>query len=213
MLANLVYPSMSSLVSKVWVTIISALVPYHPVISGFWSISDWWSIRSFLYKLCMKIIFVSLNMRTQFGNFNYQGGRRFSGWGAWCPQWNQGEEMVHIVQLVPHWSFHHIDNDVPIYIGTPLQALTEGFGPLAFGTLMGLFERTPVPGAPYLLACILSLWAFLHCFELPAEPEQVPISSYPYYLLSCFDKQLFVSRYHTSIDYLKETFPYPDYRK
>ena len=39
--------------------------------------------------------------------------------------------------------------------------------------LMGLFERTPVPGAPYLLACVLSLWAFLHCFELPLEPEQV----------------------------------------
>ena len=64
-----------------------------------------------------------------------------------------------------------------------LQALTEGFGPLIFGLLMGLFERTPVPGAPYLLACILSLWAFLHCYELPPEPEQVafslPISSSP----------------------------------
>ena len=52
-----------------------------------------------------------------------------------------------------------------------LQALTEGFGPLVFGVLMALFERTPVPGAPYLLACVLSMWAFLHCFELPPEPE------------------------------------------
>ena len=71
--------------------------------------------------------------------------------------------------------------------GTTLQALTEGFGPLIFGTLMGLFERTPVPGAPYLLACLLSLWAFLHCFELPAEPEQVLISSHLFYLQRCFD--------------------------
>ena len=52
-----------------------------------------------------------------------------------------------------------------------MQALTEGFGPLVFGVLMALFERTPVPGAPYLLACVLSMWAFLHCFELPPEPE------------------------------------------
>ena len=47
------------------------------------------------------------------------------------------------------------------------------FGPLVFGMLMALFENTPVPGAPYLLACILSMWAFLHCFELPPEPELV----------------------------------------
>jgi DHA1 family tetracycline resistance protein-like MFS transporter len=52
-----------------------------------------------------------------------------------------------------------------------IKALTEGFGPLVFGMLMALFENTPVPGAPYLLACILSMWAFLHCFELPPEPE------------------------------------------
>jgi MFS family permease len=36
-----------------------------------------------------------------------------------------------------------------------------------------LFENTPIPGAPYLLACFLSFWAFLHCFELPPEPELV----------------------------------------
>lgn len=32
---------------------------------------------------------------------------------------------------------------------------------------MGLFDHAPQPGAPYLLASLLSLWAFLHCFELP----------------------------------------------
>jgi hypothetical protein len=39
--------------------------------------------------------------------------------------------------------------------------------------LQALYENTPVPGAPYLLACALSFWAFLHCFELPPEPEFV----------------------------------------
>ena len=32
-----------------------------------------------------------------------------------------------------------------------LKALTEGFGPLIFGSLMSLFETSPIPGAPYLL--------------------------------------------------------------
>jgi hypothetical protein len=36
---------------------------------------------------------------------------------------------------------------------------------------MALFEDSPQPGAPYLVASFLSLWAFLHCFELPAEPD------------------------------------------
>jgi hypothetical protein len=31
---------------------------------------------------------------------------------------------------------------------------------------MALFERTPQPGTPYLMAGVLSLWAFLHCYEL-----------------------------------------------
>ena len=52
-----------------------------------------------------------------------------------------------------------------------IKALTEGFGPLIFGFLMGLFEKSPLPGAPYLIACMLSLWAFLHCYELPLEPN------------------------------------------
>lgn len=54
-----------------------------------------------------------------------------------------------------------------------IKALTEGFGPLFFGMFMSLFERHPMPGAPYLLASILSFWAFLHCYELPPEPELV----------------------------------------
>jgi MFS family permease len=52
-----------------------------------------------------------------------------------------------------------------------IKALTEGFGPLFFGLLMSLYEDSPVPGAPYLLASVLAFWALLHSFELPAEPE------------------------------------------
>jgi MFS family permease len=52
-----------------------------------------------------------------------------------------------------------------------IKAVTEGFGPLIFGLLMSLFEDTPLPGAPYLVAAFISIWAFLHCFELPPEPD------------------------------------------
>lgn len=48
---------------------------------------------------------------------------------------------------------------------------TEGFGPLFFGMFMSLFEHSSQPGAPFILASVLSLWAFLHCFELPAEGD------------------------------------------
>jgi hypothetical protein len=38
---------------------------------------------------------------------------------------------------------------------------------------MALFEHTPVPGAPYLIATVITLWAFLHSYELPVDPEVV----------------------------------------
>lgn len=53
-----------------------------------------------------------------------------------------------------------------------IRSLTEGFGPLLFGGLMAVFEGFPVPGAPYLLAAFISLWAFLHSYELPDEPTE-----------------------------------------
>lgn len=50
-----------------------------------------------------------------------------------------------------------------------IKAATEGFGPLLFGSLMMLFEDSPTPGAPYMLAFVVACYAFLHSFELSAE--------------------------------------------
>jgi len=75
-----------------------------------------------------------------------------------------------------------------------LKSLTEGVGPLLFGVLMARYEVFLVPtnsnivetnvapwmmhglnlaGAPYLVASFLALWALLHCYELPPEPEDL----------------------------------------
>jgi hypothetical protein len=43
---------------------------------------------------------------------------------------------------------------------------------MLFGLLMALFARGSLPGAPYLLAAFLSLYAALLCWELPAEPRE-----------------------------------------
>eukprot|EP01041_Mallomonas_annulata_P007186 gene7186-14650_t len=52
-----------------------------------------------------------------------------------------------------------------------IKALTEGFGPLAFGALMHMYENTPTPGAPYLLAAVVAAWAMLHSYELPLDTD------------------------------------------
>jgi DHA1 family tetracycline resistance protein-like MFS transporter len=46
-----------------------------------------------------------------------------------------------------------------------IKALTEGFGPLLFGSLMSLFEHSPTPSVPYLPAGMLVLWALLHSYD------------------------------------------------
>ena len=54
---------------------------------------------------------------------------------------------------------------------------------------MSLFEDTPLPGAPYLVAAFLALWGFLHCFELPPEP----IAEISYQKYHCNDESNFSS--------------------
>lgn len=54
-----------------------------------------------------------------------------------------------------------------------IKALTEGIGPLAFGGLMGLYEDSEISGAPYLLATIMVLWALLHTYDIPKDPDFV----------------------------------------
>lgn len=60
-----------------------------------------------------------------------------------------------------------------------IKAVTEGFGPLLFGSLMMLFEDSPTPGAPYILAFVVACWAFLHSFELPADAAPMAVLGAP----------------------------------
>lgn len=51
-----------------------------------------------------------------------------------------------------------------------VKALTEGIGPLVFGTLMTLSEHSMLPGWPYLLAAVLGYLAYKAADDLP-DPE------------------------------------------
>ena len=52
-----------------------------------------------------------------------------------------------------------------------VKALTEGIGPLVFGTLMTLSEHSVLPGWPYLLASVLVMAAYQVANHLP-HPEE-----------------------------------------
>lgn len=48
-----------------------------------------------------------------------------------------------------------------------IKALTEGIGPLAFGTLMTISEDSALPGWPYLLAAVLVYASYTYALMLP----------------------------------------------
>lgn len=52
-----------------------------------------------------------------------------------------------------------------------IKALTEGIGPLTFSLLMSLFEDTPFPGAPYVVAAMLSHVAYYYATKLMDEDD------------------------------------------
>lgn len=52
-----------------------------------------------------------------------------------------------------------------------IKALTEGIGPLVFGSLMTLSERSALPGWPYLLASVLVAAAYKATHSLPSEED------------------------------------------
>jgi len=52
-----------------------------------------------------------------------------------------------------------------------VKALTEGVGPLGFGLVMVEFERTALPGLPYLACAALSLLAWALSHRLPDLPK------------------------------------------
>jgi MFS transporter, DHA1 family, tetracycline resistance protein len=51
-----------------------------------------------------------------------------------------------------------------------IKALTEGLGPLVFGSLMTISERSPLPGWPYFLAAVLVVAAYQETSKLP-DPD------------------------------------------
>jgi DHA1 family tetracycline resistance protein-like MFS transporter len=53
-----------------------------------------------------------------------------------------------------------------------IKALTEGIGPLVFGSLMTLSERSALPGWPYLLASVLAVVAYKAADELPDDDDE-----------------------------------------
>jgi len=53
-----------------------------------------------------------------------------------------------------------------------IKALTEGIGPLVFGSLMTLSEHSVLPGWPYLVAAILVLAAYKAADELPDSDDE-----------------------------------------
>jgi len=55
-----------------------------------------------------------------------------------------------------------------------IKALTEGIGPITFGVLMGFFEDTPMPGFPYVIAALLSIYAYFIAGNLVSEEDYVP---------------------------------------
>ena len=57
-----------------------------------------------------------------------------------------------------------------------VKALTEGVGPLLFGTLMTVSEKTSLPGWPYLLASLFALAAYKRGARLPEEDDEEYLS-------------------------------------
>lgn len=51
-----------------------------------------------------------------------------------------------------------------------IKALTEGFGPLVFGSLMTISEKSAMPGWPYFLAAVLVAAAYKETSKLP-DPD------------------------------------------
>jgi len=57
-----------------------------------------------------------------------------------------------------------------------VKALTEGIGPLVFGTLMTMSEKSMLPGWPYLIASIFAMVAYQRSALLPDDDDEEYIS-------------------------------------
>jgi DHA1 family tetracycline resistance protein-like MFS transporter len=59
-----------------------------------------------------------------------------------------------------------------------VKALTEGIGPLVFGGMMTLSEKSNLPGWPYLIAGLFSIIAYQRTKKLPEEDTDIVMSNY-----------------------------------
>ena len=59
-----------------------------------------------------------------------------------------------------------------------VKALTEGVGPLFFGGLMTVSEKSKLPGWPYLIAGLFSMVAYQRAKLLPVEDSDIRMASY-----------------------------------
>jgi len=59
-----------------------------------------------------------------------------------------------------------------------IKALTEGIGPLLFGSLMTFSEHSPLPGWPYLLAAVIVYVAYVTAGQLPSDRETDGVDEY-----------------------------------
>jgi DHA1 family tetracycline resistance protein-like MFS transporter len=59
-----------------------------------------------------------------------------------------------------------------------IKSLTEGLGPLLFGSFMTLFENSVLPSAPYVLISYMALWAYLQTYELPVNHMDEVVEKY-----------------------------------
>jgi hypothetical protein len=57
-----------------------------------------------------------------------------------------------------------------------IKALTEGVGPLIFGTLMTFSEKSVLPGWPYLIASTFAVAAYRRGASLPDENDEEYLS-------------------------------------
>lgn len=118
-------------------------------------------------KKAMKVGLVAFSMQCAVLGFAYESWHLFV-----CAAFSLGANLVY-----PSLSSLVSGSVEPDAVGEALgavngvKALTEGIGPLFFGSLMTLSEHSALPGWPYLLAGLLGVFAYRAVGTLPDTDE------------------------------------------